>query len=1084
MNLNGAFTALKQAFIHPTQVSHGHARACPGGGAETSAGGAQTRTAESMRETTVNTNTLFTKRLRGGTALQALALLGAGVAFAAPAQAQDTPPTTTTTQDDATAQDEGDAIVVTGSLLTTADNSPSPVTTLTATTLQERGINTVAEAVQRVSANGMGAITQGWNNGNNFASGANAVSLRGLTVQSTLTIFDGMRMAPYPLADDGHRNFVDLNTIPNAIIDRIEVLRDGASSTYGADAVAGVVNVITKKQITGLHLNASAGISGEGDAGEQRVDVTWGYGDLDTQGFNFYINAEYQRNEMLFARDRDFPFNTADFSSMCAPSVGRGVVGEANYVAPGTVVCRANGIQNSVRPSNISPTGYVFNGLFATPVGVARQIGADGSILGRFNLINPAAGCREFTPVQVAPNLSTTAGALQCSRDARALYSTLMPAQERLGGAMRFTANIGDRAQFYATANIYQVDTDTQAAPGNFAGTTPPPTQFTLNPVYLPVYVCTAGVGSTSMLNTGCNASNGTLNPNNPFAAAGNRAQLLIGYDRPRELSTRARSIRGAMGIDGSFGDDWNYSVEATISNVQLDVTNRNVLIPGRIMDVIAKGTYNFMDQSLNGEDIRNYIAPTQTNRSNSDLWQVSATLSKSLFDLPGGPLAAAVGASFRHESINNPSANPANALSPEDRYYVLNAVGAIGARDVRSAFFEINAPVLNELEINLSGRYDDYSSGQSNFSPKVGAKFTPIEQFSLRGTYSKGFRIPSFNEAYGLPTTGYVTRALNQSAPYWAGFANQHLDPSGQPNSYATGQFSIGQTSIGNPGLKPEKSTSWTVGAIFEPTSSLRFTVDYWNIEVRDLIAAATYDINEVISQYYSNNGVVNVPGVVVRPGLVDPANQTALPHIGFIEASFQNTDSQNVSGIDFGATLRVPVSSTITWSSSFEATYLINFDRNLPAGRQSYEGTLSPCDVTSCSGAPQWRGNWQNTLKIADTTVTLTAYYTDGYDLASIDYGGVKGDCDASRGISVVTYEDGTTPVLCNADAQWNVDLTLNQKINDQFSLFANVLNVFDIDPVFDPSAAYSIFQFNPAWGGPNIMGRYFRVGGRVNF
>jgi len=154
--------------------------------------------------------------------------------------------------------DELQEIVVTGSILRRTDaETPSPVSVVTAEDLELRGINTVAEGLQRLSANGAGAMTQGWNTGSNFANGANAVSLRGLTVQSTLTIFDGLRMAPYPLADDGHRNFVDLNTIPDAVLDRIEVLRDGASSTYGADAIAGVVNVITKKEFSGLRLNAS-----------------------------------------------------------------------------------------------------------------------------------------------------------------------------------------------------------------------------------------------------------------------------------------------------------------------------------------------------------------------------------------------------------------------------------------------------------------------------------------------------------------------------------------------------------------------------------------------------------------------------------------------------------------------------------------------------------------------------------------------------------------------------------------------------------------------------------------------------------
>jgi iron complex outermembrane receptor protein len=146
-------------------------------------------------------------------------------------------------------------VIVTGSFMRrTAAESPSPVSVLSSEALEFRGINTVAEAVQRLPANNAGTIQTGWNTGFNFASGANAPALRGLTVQSTLSLADGLRLAPYPLADDGQRNFVDLNTIPSAIIERVEILRDGASSTYGADAIAGVVNVITKSEIQGFHI--------------------------------------------------------------------------------------------------------------------------------------------------------------------------------------------------------------------------------------------------------------------------------------------------------------------------------------------------------------------------------------------------------------------------------------------------------------------------------------------------------------------------------------------------------------------------------------------------------------------------------------------------------------------------------------------------------------------------------------------------------------------------------------------------------------------------------------------------------------
>ncbi|MES2986834.1 MAG: TonB-dependent receptor [Pseudomonadota bacterium] len=1028
-----------------------------------------------MRKTSYLAGTIL------GTAFAAMMLPSAALAqdVAAPA------PTAAPAQDKEP-EAEGD-IVVTGSLFRrTNSETPSPVTVLSATTLEQRGINTVAEAVQRVSANGAGTITQGWNNGNNFATGANAVSLRGLTVQSTLTIFDGLRMAPYPLADDGHRNFVDLNTIPNAIVERIEILRDGASSTYGADAVAGVVNVITKKEVKGLHLNASAGVSQRGTAPEQRIDATFGYGDLEEQGFNFYVNGEYQRSDALYARDTDFPFNSANLSSMCAPSVGRapGTQGATDLGVPaGTIVCRANGAQNSVRNSNTPAAalvgGKIYNGTFATPVPNVRAVDATGAGLTRFNLLNTAAGCRDLTPVNVPQNLSATAGPLQCSRDNRALYSTVLPEQERLGGAFRFTANLGDRAQFYAAGNYYQVTTNTQAAPVAFNGTTPSPTQFALTNLYLPVYVCAAGVGSTTMLATGCTAANGNLNPNNPFAAAGNRAQVLATYDRPRELTAKARSLRFASGVSGSFGDDWNYSVEGTVSNVQLDITNRNTLIPGRVMDVVAQGTYNFVNPELNSQAIRDYIAPVNKNRSNSDLWQVSATVSKDLFELPGGPLQAAVGGSYRHESINNPSANPANTVRPQDRYYIINAVGAIGSRNVKSAFFEVNAPIIPQLEINGSGRYDDYSSGQSNFSPKIGAKFTPIQQLAIRGTYSKGFRIPSFNEAFGLPTTGFVTRQLATTTPGYAAFVAAHGG-----NQFAVGQFAIGQTSIGNASLSPEKSTSWTLGAIFEPIRGVSFTIDYFNIKVKDLIANATYDINDVFAQYYGNNGVVNIPGIRVLPGQPDINFPNALPHIGFIEASFENTDSQNVSGLDFGANARIPLFGDVVLTSNFEASLTLKFNRVFPGRVEEYVGTLSPCDVTSCSGAPKWRGSWQNTIQTGGTTASVTAYYTSGLDLASIDYGGKKGDCRGSIGASIVTYEDGVTPVACSSKAQWNVDFSISQRVNDNFMIYANVLNALNIKPVFDPSGGYSIGQYNPAWSSQNILGRYFRVGAKVDF
>jgi iron complex outermembrane receptor protein len=188
-------------------------------------------------------------------------------------------------------------------------------------------------------------------------------------------------------------------------------------------------------------------------------------------------------------------------------------------------------------------------------------------------------------------------------------------------------------------------------------------------------------------------------------------------------------------------------------------------------------------------------------------------------------------------------------------------------------------------------------------------------------------------------------------------------------------------------------------------------------------------------------------------------------------------------VQGIDFGVSYSMQIGS-VGWTSIFDASYLAKYQLTSDDGTvYNYEGTLSPCNITSCSGAPDWRGAWQNTFQIGDTSVSLTAYYTAGVDNASVDYGGVPGDCAASIGASVATYVDGT-PMNCKGSAQWNADLTVRHQFNEQLTVFADVLNVFGIDPEFDPSAAYGLFNFNPAWAGPNVMGRYFRLGAKYEF
>jgi len=971
-------------------------------------------------------------------------------------------PLATASAADEEQQEELQEVVITGSLLRRTDTeTPSPVTVVSSEALEERGINTIAEAVQRLSANNAGTITAGWNTGWNFSSGANAPALRGLTVQATLSIADGLRLAPYPIADDGQRNFVDINTIPDAIVERIEVLRDGASSTYGADAIAGVINVITKKEIQGVHIGGSAGYAQHGGGAERRIDATWGFGDLASQGFNFYVSAEYQTQDKIKASDRGYPFNTGDLSRIC-----------------GDTSCMHNTNWNGV-----SAEDGLFNGLISIPgVSLVRPVAAgDSAGNGRYQFLNAAAGCRNWQSVTLGADQlaqSSTTPTTVCEVNFPSAYYSLQPENNRRGLAFRFTGNAGENAQVYAMANIYQRENFGSITPLGFNGrpTAPFGSAQTYN-VIAPVYVCATGVGTLDGLNTGCDATNGQLNPYNPFAAQGLRAQIYLRSPYGRSDTAYSRALRGVVGVDGSFGNDWQYSANFTTSEVELERILANFPVPQRIMNVLARGTFNFSDPYANSREMWEYIAPTSNTVSQSKLWQAQGTVSKQLMDLSGGPLQVALGASYRQESIDAPSANPANDDAPYTRYYGVNAVGTKGSRNVQSAFFELDAPVHTMLDLIASGRYDKYSTKQTNFSPKVGFKFTPVPALALRGTYSEGFRIPSFNEAFGLPTTGFLTRTI--SCTTYAAFCAAHGN-----NAYATQSYSLGVTQTGNPNLDPEKSKSFTVGVIAEPTDSVSLTIDFWRIKVDGLITGVT-DTSAAEAQYYTNNGVVNIPGTTVVTDIPDQAFPNALPRLGFIQTSYTNQDSQTVSGLDFGATFTGSYGS-YKLRSSFDASYLAKYELTTDAGVVSrYDGTLSPCNITSCSGSPKWRGSWQNSVERGNTTVTLTAYYTGGYDTASIDYGGVKGDCQANadNAASTAAYADGT-PVNCYAKATWNADLTVRHKLNDNFTIYGEFLNVFDIDAPFDPSGGYALYQYNPAWAGANIIGRYFRVGGKFEF
>jgi iron complex outermembrane receptor protein len=245
----------------------------------------------------------------GRRAGRALAIGGAAALMAGtlPALAQEQPK-------QAGAGDENlQTVIVTGSMIKRTDfDTPSPVQVVSSQDLEQSGYTSVSEVLRNISANGQGTLSQSFNQA--FAGGGAGVALRGLTVGATLTLIDGERMIPYPLADDAQRNFVDVSSIPFLAVDRIDVLKDGASAQYGSDAIAGVINVVMKKSYTGMQFVADAGGAQHKDGTTEHLAGIAGIGDLASDGYNAYLTVEYRHQDAIYSKDRTGVWNTRDWT--------------------------------------------------------------------------------------------------------------------------------------------------------------------------------------------------------------------------------------------------------------------------------------------------------------------------------------------------------------------------------------------------------------------------------------------------------------------------------------------------------------------------------------------------------------------------------------------------------------------------------------------------------------------------------------------------------------------------------------------------------------------------------------------------
>lgn len=993
-------------------------------------------------------NTQITRGLRGSAALAALVL--AGTMFAAPAFAQDTTPEQTQPEMQADDAQSDGGIVVTGSLFRRTDTeTASPVTVVTTETLARAGTTTIADAIRQVSADSAGSIGTGFQGG--FSAGGSAVSLRGLGVSSTLVLIDGLRSTQFPINDDGHNSYVDLNSIPFSIVDRIEVLKDGASSTYGAEAIGGVVNIILKKQFTGLAGTVEAGVAEKGYGARYRGNLTAGFGDYDATGWNFYVNGEYQQDGRISGRDVGFPFNTTDLSS----------IGLADQNADDASLT-AGTVSAVVRRTNQIDLNDPFTG---------------GTSTGTYTTLNLANCAQTFT-------VAGAAGGVGCAHNTTNEYSQVQPFQERFSFNGRLSVRLNDNVEGYITGSYSHSQVNIRALPAQIRQRQPyggSPTTASNNPgIVLPYYVCAAGINCQTAVDR-------RLNPNNPYAtvigadaatAAANAARIYYRFGDIANATERGNEvIRGTIGFNGTLGDKTNWRVEAVGARDNLELNAFGTINIAGLRQAVNTGAYNFVNPELNTDAVRQLIAPNITNRATTSLASLDASVSHAFFDLPGGPLQVAVGGQIRRETLDNPGLNP-------NLENYANTAAAFGAHTVTAGYFEVSAPVLSTLELTASGRYDHYSEGFSHFSPKVGAKFTPIRQVAIRGTYSEGFRAPTFAESNPRSSyPGFVT----YQPPASFQIAHGGLVSGGNTNPYAQA-YSVGGGFSGNPNLKPETSRSFTGGIIVEPVRGVSLTVDYYNVKKKDVIVAGP-NAGDARAAYYAGQPLPTGYSVGAVDA-IDPLFPTALPRVLVINGPYVNAGYFKTEGLDFSASVDLPIADGVRFISRLDVNKILKFNVDFGDGvTRKYVGTLGPYELSSGAGTPEWRGNWQNTLELGDFSISATTYYTSRIksvaadEESADDNGNIDLSCDAAAGNLGYPYPDGSLDQYCYIKRFIYADLNMAYKVNDDFTFFANVGNFTNERAPIAP-ASYSGVNYLPTWHYAGVVGRTFRAGASFKF
>ena len=780
-----------------------------------------------------------------------------------------------------------EAFTVTGSNIRRFDSETAlPVSKIAQEDLDARGATTMSELFETIGFAEPSAITE-LNNGPQLARGDVAsVDLRGIGSGSTLALINGRRMAPHPIsmAENGVPSLAaNINAVPRALVSRIELLRDGASAIYGADAAAGVINTIIAPSGEGRGLKVTASVTQHGGANEVSVS---GYDSFRVGRTSVSLAVDYFHRDALAAHDREWA-SQADLRlnrNLPAPWNGRPVV-DAN----GTTV-RDNDFNNTnavnqwgqwqrgfIQPDFLTfvgsrPAGNIGITTSTTPAaGVATM-----ATTGMFYLVPGADGSVFFKQTAPSRNIDSAENAVGSNWND---WKMLLPKSDRLQLAAFVDHPLNDRVRLFGDVLFYTAKSVTGREPVNFKNTDDPG-------IYLPAANPYNPFGVRFYHPTGLANSDGTPRLTGTPADVSlwtgiSPGQNTGGGFKPRETEVTSYSFRVLSGLRGTFGESWEWESGLMASGAQTHEYEHFQVRESRLRQALNRTdlatafnpfpvTFKITNNQIvvdkaftNPDSVLDPIYDDEDRFGRTNLFLWDAKVNGRLWSLfQGGEIGVASGLEVRHETYDDKRAsfvgvNPPGSGSQfplyregDNDFLALSSNVPISAdQTIYAGYVEVALPfvtrsnrrrLVEALELTLAARYEHFSIFGDTTKPKASLLWNPFNRLKLRGSIAESFRAPNLVQT----NLTALRRQISADDPY-------RLDVTGLASDGTAQRTTFRQ---GNQNLVPEEAQTWTAGFVFEvpKVRSLALTFDYFHINQNKVIenmgAGAVIDRDELL--------------------------------------------------------------------------------------------------------------------------------------------------------------------------------------------------------------------------------------------